>query len=99
MVAQEIEFAMDARQQAGCGVRKDTPELYFCSDMKGYGWCFRKGDVLNVCLGRADPHRLSSHVSAFLEFLKIAGRIAFDVPPLLRPRVSPERDVHADYRG
>jgi flavin-dependent dehydrogenase len=48
--------------------------------MKGYGWCFRKGDVLNVGLGRADPHRLASHVAGFLEFLRSAGRISFDVP-------------------
>jgi flavin-dependent dehydrogenase len=56
--------------------------LYFCSDMKGYGWCFRKGDLLNVGLGRADPHRLSAHVAGFLEFLKSTGRIAFNVPAL-----------------
>jgi len=82
VVAQETEFEMDAGRLAGCRIRKETPELYFCSDMKGYGWCFRKRNVLNVGLGRADPHRLSAHVTAFLEFLKSAGRIAFDVPPL-----------------
>jgi geranylgeranyl reductase family protein len=82
VVAQEIEFEMDARQIAGCCVQRDTPELYFCPDMKGYGWCFRKGDILNVGLGRADPHELPAHVAAFLDFLKSAGRISFDVPPL-----------------
>jgi menaquinone-9 beta-reductase len=82
VVAQETEFEMDAHQLAGCRVRKDTPELYFCSDMKGYGWCFRKGNLLNIGLGRADPHRLSAHVAAFLQFLKSSGRIAFDVPSL-----------------
>jgi geranylgeranyl reductase family protein len=81
VVAQETEFEMDALQLAGCRIRKDTPELYFCRDMKGYGWCFRKGDVLNIGLGRADPHRLSAHVGVFLDFLKLAGRISFDVPP------------------
>jgi hypothetical protein len=29
----------------------DTPELYFCADLKGYGWAFRKGDRLNVGSG------------------------------------------------
>lgn len=82
VVAQEVEFEMDARQRAGCRVQPDTPELYFCSDMKGYGWCFRKGDVLNVGLGRADPLHLPAHVTEFLQFLKTAGRISFDVPPL-----------------
>ena len=82
VVAQEVEFEMDARRRAGCRVQPDTPELYFCSDMKGYGWCFRKGDVLNVGLGRADPLHLPAHVTGFVQFLKSAGRISFDVPPL-----------------
>jgi len=50
--------------------------------MKGYGWAFRKGDLLNVGLGRADPHGLPSHVATFLKFLKSTGRISFDVPAL-----------------
>jgi geranylgeranyl reductase family protein len=82
VVAQEVEFEMDTSQLAGCRIQGDFPELYFCSDMKGYGWCFRKGDVLNVGLGRADPHHLPAHVAGFLKFLKSAGRISFDVPPL-----------------
>jgi geranylgeranyl reductase family protein len=82
VVAQEVEFQMDARQRDGCRVRGEIPELYFCPDMKGYGWCFRKGDFLNVGLGRADSHRLPAHVKGFLEFLKSVGRISFDVPPL-----------------
>ncbi|MGD1094995.1 MAG: FAD-dependent oxidoreductase [Bryobacteraceae bacterium] len=80
VVAQEAEFVMDASQLANCQVRGDTPELYFCADMRGYGWCFRKGDVLNIGLGRADLHRLSSHVHEFLGFLKSTGRISFDPP-------------------
>jgi flavin-dependent dehydrogenase len=82
VVAQETEFEMDARQLAGCRIGRDTPELYFCPDMKGYGWCFRKGNILNVGLGRADPHRLSAHMTGFLQFLKSVGRISFDVPAL-----------------
>ena len=82
VVAQEIEFEMDVRQRGLCGVREDTPELYFCSDMRGYGWCFRKGKVSQRGLGRADPHRLSEHVADFLRFLKSDGIVSFDVPPL-----------------
>ena len=78
VVAQEVEFAMDAEQIAACQVRGDTPELYFCRDLKGYGWCFRKHDVLNVGLGRADPHRLREHVAEFLRMLRV--RIGVDVP-------------------
>lgn len=79
VVAQEAEFQMDARQQAGCQVRGERPELYFCPDLKGYGWCFRKQNYLNIGLGRMDQHRLSEHVNAFIAFLKSAGRISFDL--------------------
>jgi flavin-dependent dehydrogenase len=54
VAAQEAEFRMDAGQREACRVRPEVPELYFCADLKGYGWCFRKGDVLNVGFGRAD---------------------------------------------
>jgi len=83
VVAQEAEFEMDDLQRLGCRVRPEMPELYFCADLKGYGWCFRKNDYLNIGLGRMDQHRLSQHVAAFISFLKAAGRIAFDVPPAL----------------
>jgi flavin-dependent dehydrogenase len=71
---------MDAHQRAGCAISPEIPELYFCSDLKGYGWCFRKGNFLNVGLGRMDPHRLAEHVAAFLSFLKSAGRMRFEIP-------------------
>ena len=80
VVAQECEFVMDERQRAACGVRGDTPELYFCRDLRGYGWCFRKGGVLNVGLGRADRHRLSQHVAGFVRWM--VPRIGFDIPAL-----------------
>jgi flavin-dependent dehydrogenase len=80
VVAQEAEFEMDEGQRARCRVRAEFPELYFCADIKGYGWCFRKGNFLNIGLGRLDQHRLSDHVAAFVEFLRSTGRIDFDVP-------------------
>jgi len=83
VTAQEAEFEMDGRQISACSIQEDTPELYFCQDLKGYGWCFRKKNVLNVGLGRLDPHRLSGHVAKFLKFLKTSGRLSFDVPSTL----------------
>ena len=80
VVAQEAEFEMDSEQAAGCRVLPERPELYFCPDMKGYGWCFRKGNFLNVGLGRMDQHRLSEHVAAFVRFLKSTGRLSFEIP-------------------
>jgi flavin-dependent dehydrogenase len=83
VVAQEVEFEMDEQQRAGCVVSPETPELYFCADFKGYGWCFRKQNFLNVGLGRMDQHRLSEHVVTFLRFLKSTARLGFEIPQAL----------------
>jgi len=80
VAAQEAEFEMDAKQQAGCSIVAEMPELYFCPDMRGYGWCFRKGNTLNVGFGRLDRHQLSRHVAEFLRFLKAAGKVTFEIP-------------------
>ena len=78
--AQEVEFRMSADQKHSCAVEPDVPELYFCADMRGYGWCFRKGDYLNIGLGREGERRLSDHVARFVQFLRKAARIDFDPP-------------------
>ncbi len=75
IAAKEVEFEMSPLQSDTCGVSADTPELYFCQDLKGYGWCFRKGNYLNVGLGREDTHGLSEHLEHFCEFLEQHGRI------------------------
>jgi geranylgeranyl reductase family protein len=80
ITAKEIEFEMSPLQQLECQVRGDTPELYFCQDLKGYGWCFRKGNYLNIGLGREDNHKLSEHLKFFCDFLKQHGRIPEDIP-------------------
>ena len=80
VVAQEIEFTMNERQRAECRVDAGTPELYFCPDLAGYGWCFRKGDVINIGLGRLDNHGLSEHVAVFCDMLQRQQRISRDFP-------------------
>jgi len=80
VLAQEIEFEMTPRQREACRVDSAVPELYFCRDLLGYGWAFRKGDWLNVGLGREDPDRLTSHVEAFCNALVSGGRIPADMP-------------------
>ena len=78
--AQEIEFEMNDAQAARCAVSGDQPELYFCEDLKGYGWCFRKGNYLNVGLGREGNHRLAEQVQSFARGLAERGRIPSDLP-------------------
>ncbi|HTU36102.1 MAG TPA: NAD(P)/FAD-dependent oxidoreductase [Candidatus Acidoferrum sp.] len=80
VAAQEAEFEMSPAQRKACAVQGDVPELYFCRDLRGYGWCFRKGDFLNVGLGRLDPHQVSEHVAEFIAFLRRTKRIEFDLP-------------------
>jgi flavin-dependent dehydrogenase len=80
VAAQEIEFPLDTRQRSACRVEPEIPELYFCSDLAGYGWCFRKGGFLNVGLGREDGDGLSGQTAAFCEWLKQEGRIPHDAP-------------------
>ena len=79
VAAQEMEFRMDARQRADCPIDEETPELYFEPDLAGYGWVFRKGDYLNIGLGREDRSRLTSHVKAFKDYLIAQGRIPGDI--------------------
>jgi len=79
VAAQEVEFEMSDRQQANCTVNEETPELFFTPDLKGYGWVFRKGNYLNIGLGREDKNKLSSHVEAFCHFLTSQGKIPNDI--------------------
>jgi flavin-dependent dehydrogenase len=79
VAAQEIEFAAHADELARGTIHPAVPELFFCPDLQGYGWCFRKGDFLNVGLGRRDPRALGRHVAAFVDWLVQRGRI--EPPP------------------
>lgn len=74
VLAQESEFEMDEDQLQGCAVQADRPELFFCPDLKGYGWVFRKGNFVNIGLGREDETRLGPHLDRFIQFLASRGK-------------------------
>ena len=80
VMAQEIEFEMTLAQQEHCTVLPDRPELLFCPDLKGYGWIFRKGNWLNIGLGREREAHLSSHVADFVTAMQAHGKIPLDLP-------------------
>jgi len=80
VAAQEVEFEMSGSQQRDCRVAGDTPELYFCEDLKGYGWCFRKRNFLNIGLGREDDHNVAEQMRSFFENLRDRERIPKDSP-------------------
>lgn len=80
VAAQEVEFEMTDAQVAACAIDAAVPELFFTPDLKGYGWVFRKGNFLNIGLGREDKHKLSSHVKEFVEYLKRVNKVPSDLP-------------------
>lgn len=70
VVAKEAEFRLEPRDSDADG---ELPELFFCRDLEGYGWCVRKGDYLNIGLGRRDHGDLNPHVDAFVQVLEARG--------------------------
>jgi flavin-dependent dehydrogenase len=78
VAAQEVELLIDRRS---CSVNGETPELFFAPDLTGYGWCFRKGEYVNIGFGRLDGRTLPIETAAFAEFLRKTGRLASDLPP------------------
>jgi flavin-dependent dehydrogenase len=54
--------------------------LYFCEDLAGYAWCFRKGNFLNVGLGRLNRRDVTAHLESFCQLLREQRKIACDLP-------------------
>lgn len=75
VAAQEAEIPLPAGESGECDVRPEVPEIFFTPDLKGYGWVFRKGNYVNIGLGRQDSHRIAEHVEEFVGFLRRRGRI------------------------
>lgn len=80
VAAKEIEYLLDHSDLDDCPVDEELPELFFTQDLKGYGWVFRKGNYLNVGLGRLDRSPLSGHLEEFMDFLRQEGRLPRHVP-------------------
>jgi flavin-dependent dehydrogenase len=75
VAAQEIELALDDGEAPACAVDPETPELYFTTDLAGYGWCFRKGRYLNVGFGRQGARDFAPEARRFIAFLRGTGRV------------------------
>jgi geranylgeranyl reductase family protein len=72
VVAKEAECRLDGRTTSTAG---EAPELFFCRDFEGYGWCVRKGDYVNVGIGRRVSRNFGAHVHQFTDFLERTGRL------------------------
>lgn len=70
IAAQELELIIDPREASSFTVAAARPELYFCRDFRGYGWCFRKEGYLNIGFGRLDPRALPNARAEFVGFLE-----------------------------
>jgi geranylgeranyl reductase family protein len=77
VVAKEAEFHLDGRDADGDA---HPPELLFCRDLEGYGWCVRKGEYLNVGIGRRDGRDFGTHVKNFIAFLEAKGTLRSATP-------------------
>jgi len=80
VAAQETEFPIATGDTDAFATLPTTPELYFSRDLKGYGWCFRKGAYVNVGFGSLDREPLPKARSAFVTFLKSRARIPHRTP-------------------
>lgn len=80
VTAQEIEFLASDSLLTQAHAAGHRPELYFCRDLQGYGWCFRKQNYLNIGLGRTDPSGLSEQVHQFCDYLREVGSITGELP-------------------
>jgi menaquinone-9 beta-reductase len=78
VVAQVAEVALSPEEASRCPVAGDTPALFFCPDLQGYGWLFRKGNMLNVGLGRHDRQDFRRHLQEFRAFLVARGDLPAD---------------------
>ena len=75
VVAQEAEFELDPGDEAAAPAAGEMPELYFCRELDGYGWRVRKGNYLNIGIGRLDCRLLPPTVARFVAFLERTGRL------------------------
>jgi flavin-dependent dehydrogenase len=73
VVAQEVEFRLDDETPIGRDVRGEWPELFFWSDLLGYGWCVQKGRYLNVGAGRLSRSEFPAAVRQFINMLEERG--------------------------
>lgn len=80
VAAQEIEFEMSEEEAASCPVERERPELFFVPELDGYGWVVRKGDYLNVGLGRDHGIGVAHEVKRFRDMLVRQGKLPATTP-------------------
>jgi len=72
VVARELEAPLDGD---ACSVDGLAPELSFCRDLDGYGWCVRKQGYVNIGFGRRGSVNFQHYVAEFTEWLRATARL------------------------
>ena len=67
VVARELEAPLEGD---ACEVDGLRPELFFCRDLDGYGWCVRKHGYVNIGFGRRGSREFQRHVAGFADWLR-----------------------------
>lgn len=80
VAAQEIEFEMSEEEAAHSPVKGERPELFFCPELDGYGWIVRKGNFLNVGMGREQGQGIAHEIVRFREMLVESGKLPASTP-------------------
>lgn len=70
VTAREAEVPLSLEMASAIQVAPQIPHLYFCHDLKGYGWCFRKGNYLNIGMGREDSGGFNDHLEEWVQELR-----------------------------
>jgi geranylgeranyl reductase family protein len=75
VIAREAEARIEVADSEPLAIEQEVPELFFCRDLRGYGWCVRKGEHFNVGLGRLDPRSLPAATAHMVTFLEARNKI------------------------
>lgn len=78
--ALELELKLKAEELGRFGVQPHIPLLVFCDDLRGYGWCFRKGSFVNIGIGRMENRGIRHHLRLLLHGLASRGHIPGENP-------------------
>jgi flavin-dependent dehydrogenase len=82
VAAQEIE--LPAGGEGGSAATPERPALYFCPELDGYGWVFRKGRFVNVGFGRESGsgrrRDLAASTRAFHAWAEQTGLVPAGLP-------------------
>lgn len=75
---------MDRTLALNSRVSATRGELLFCDDLAGYGWCLRKGNYLNIGLGRETTAGLGHDLQRLLRWLVSTQRVPLQQWPRFR---------------